>query len=144
MAKEKSPYHQLLIDNGLTAEPLKIVLDAHESAIKAVTDSTQEEITKLKAEKSFLEEKVAALSEKVEQTERVTPGTYPAKNKKIYKFQNGTLEFVYARNGSAAQKFVTKEAINDAALMEELISIGAGFIEEVESENPKNHVNSSI
>lgn len=163
MAKQKTPFHQLLIDNGLTTEVTTIVLTALDAELKTLNESIAAEIAKMKAdheiviaklnadheiaikeatelngiltgEKSELEQKVAELSSKMEQTERITIGTYKAKNKKTYKFQNGILEFVFARSGSAAaEKILTKEALKDAALMEELISIGAGFIEEVES-----------
>lgn len=160
MAKEKSPFHLLLIENGIAADLLKTLLDGHEAAVKLVTDANAEEIKKLKtdydskidslktahtdkiselttdhaAATSELEERLAELIAKVEQTERITLGTFTAKNKKTYKFQDGILEFKFARSGETVPSlFVTKEALEDKVLMEELISIGAGFIEEVKS-----------
>lgn len=158
MAKnnQKTAFHELLISNGVVADVLTIILTAHEAELKSITDSKNGEIETLKTEHSTaietlktthetaigslqefnqeLESKVEELSSKVDTIQRVTPGTYKAKDKKVYKFDDGVMEFVFCPSGSAhAVKFETKEAIKDAALMEELIFVQAGFIVEVKS-----------
>lgn len=128
----------MLIDSKIDAELIKTILSAHEADVKSVTDSKNAEIETLKtdheSETSDLQSKLEELTSKIETTERITKGTYAAKNKKVYKFKDGVLDFRFkSESATEAEDFETKEALKNKALMEELISIGAGFIEEVKS-----------
>ena len=121
-------------DETLTAELKKSYDESTQSLTAELKAGNAAEIEKLTAElKAENADEIEALKAEIDSLksnasikERKTPGSFTAKNKKEYKFVDGVLKFNH--KGNIIQ---TVDALEDKALMEELIGLGAGIIEEV-------------
>lgn len=111
----------------------KAQLDAAvKETLEAATKAANEKVSALETELETVNAELASKAEELSISTGIVPGTYTSKrSKKTVQFKKGVLKFTF-NDGKGPNEYESAQAIKNSELMEQLIALEVGFLEEVE------------
>lgn len=130
----KTSLKDLIESFSISSEEKAQLNTAIEETLAATSKASAEKVSALETELEETKKQLEEKSKELSLETGVVPGTYTSKkHKKTVRFKQGVLKFNFkADRDKSSTVYESAAALKDADLMEQLIALEVGFLEEVE------------